>query len=110
MSNSKFEIVFGEGQDSCVYGALALFVKNGGGTVIFLESEDHFYYYPPGAHQDAVGAENLGEVIDGSGNSLGTIYEPLTQTQVLKQGGIDRTALIEGWTKRPYIMKKIQSK
>lgn len=110
MSDSEHKIVFGEGQDSCVRGALALFVKNGGGTVIFLKREDHFYYYPPGADPDTVGAENLGEVIDGSGKPLGTIFGPLTQTEALSQGGIDQTLLIKGWTERSYIMANVQSK
>lgn len=110
MSNSKREIVFGEGKDSCVHGALALFVKNDGGTVIFLKREDHFYYYPPGADPDTVGAENLGEVVDEFGKVIGTIFEPLTQTEALSQGGIDQTLLIKGWTERPYIMENIQSK
>lgn len=108
MSDLESKIVFGEGQDSCLYGALALFAKNEGGTVIFLERESHFYYYPPGADPDTVEAENLGEVFDGSGNLLGTVYEPLTQTEAVNQGGIDRTVLIEGLTRRPRIMKKVE--
>lgn len=109
MSNSEIVIVFGEGQDSCLYGALSLFAKNNGGTVIFLERESHFFYYPPGADPDTVGAENLGQVIDKFGKPLGTVYEPLTQTEALNQGGIDQTLLIRGWTERPYIMAKVQS-
>ncbi len=108
MSNSEFEIVFGEGQENCLYGALALFAKNRGGTVIFLKSESHFFYYPPGAHPDTVGAENLGEVIDEVGKSLGTVYESLTQTEALNQGGEDRTVFIEGLTKRSYIMDEVK--
>lgn len=106
IEETESTIVFAESQESCLFGALALYRKNKGGTVILLES--HFYYYPPGADPDEVGAENLGEVFDKEGQSQGTIYQPLTQRSAISLGGQDRTVFIEGLTKRPFIMDQLK--
>lgn len=102
---SDATIVFGEGQESCLLGALALYKRHIGGTVIFLE--DHFYFYPPEADPSTCKAENLGEILDGKGQSHGTIYEPITMQIALNRGGKDWTSIIQGWTKREYIMSQV---
>lgn len=103
---SELKILFGEGQDSCILGALALYAKNNGGCVILLES--HFYYYPPGADPNETLAENLGEVLDTEGQSQGTIYQPLTQHSAISLGGQDRTIFIKGLSERSFIMNQLK--